>query len=140
MGRLRVIAGLDPAQCRGDGIPLGRSPGHSALWGIVPLGRSPGHSALWGIVPLGRSPGHSALLGIVPLRRGPGRSALLGTVPLRRGPGHSALRGIISLRRRRWIGISHRLFLPVLQDTADLLHIVRRVVQGNALNEQGLIV
>ena len=70
MGRLRVIAGLDPALCRGDGIPLGRSPGHSALWGIVPLGRSPGHSAL------------------------------LGTVPLRRGPGHSALRGIISLRRR----------------------------------------
>ena len=121
MGRLRVIAGLDPALCRGDGIPLGRSPGRR----IVSLRHSPGHSALWGIVPLGRSPGHSALWGIVPLRRSPGRSAL---------------RGIVPLRCRRWIGVSHRLFLPVLQDTADLLHIVRRVVQGNALNEQGLIV
>ena len=112
MGRLRVIAGLDPALCRRDGIPLryGHGPGHSTLWGIVPLRHSPGHSALRGIV------------------------------PLRRGPGHSALRGIIALRRRRWIGVSHRLFLPVLQDTADLLHIVRRVAQGNALNEQGLIV
>ena len=106
MGRLRVIAGLDPALCRGDGIPLGRSPGRR----IVSLRHSPGHSALWGIV------------------------------PLRRSPGRSALRGIVPLRCRRWIGVSHRLFLPVLQDTADLLHIVRRVVQGNALNEQGLIV
>ena len=157
MGRLRVIAGLDPALCRRDGIPLRyghgpghsalrgiislrRGPGHSALLGIVSLRHSPGHSALWGIVPLRRGPGHSALLGTVLLRHSPGRSALLGIVPLRYGPGHSALWGIISLRRRRWIGVSHRLFLPVLQDTADLLHIVRRVVQGNALDEQGLIV
>ncbi len=142
MGRLRVIAGLDPALCRRDGIPLryGHGPGHSTLWGIVPLRHSPGHSALRGIVPLRRGPGHSALRGIISLRRSSRYNALLGIVPLRYGPGHSALRGIISLRRRRWIGVSHRLFLPVLQDTADLLHIVRRVAQGNALNEQGLIV
>ncbi len=107
---MRVIAGLDPSLCRGDGISLRRSSRHSALRRIVSLRHSPGYSAL------------------------------LGIVPLRRSPGHSALWGIISLRRRRWIGVSHRLFLPVLQDTADLLHIVRRVVQGNALDEQGLIV
>lgn len=125
MGRLRVIAGLDPALCRRDRIPLRHSPGCSALRGTVSLRRSSRHSALRRIVSLRHSPGYSALLGIVPLRY---------------GPGHSALWGIISLRRRRWIGVSHRLFLPVLQDTADLLHIVRRVVQGNTLNEQGLIV
>ena len=140
MGRLRVIAGLDPALCRGDGIPLRHSPGRRARLGIVSLRHSPGHSALRRIVSLRHSPGHNALLGIVSLGRGPGHSALLGIVPLRRSPGHSALRGIVPLRCRRWIGVSHRLFLPVLQDTADLLHIVRRVVQGNALNEQSLIV
>ena len=137
---MRVIAGLDPSLCRGDGISLRRSSRHSALRRIVSLRHSPGYSALLGIVPLRRSSRYSALLGIVSLRHSPGHSALLGIVPLRRSPGHSALWGIISLRRRRWIGVSHRLFLPVLQDTADLLHIVRRVVQGNALDEQGLIV
>lgn len=140
MGRLRVIAGLDPSLCRGDGISLRRSSRHSALLGAVPLRHSPGCSALRGTVSLRRSPWHSALWGIVCLRHSPGRRVLWGMVPLRRGPGHSALLGVVSLRRRRWIGVSHRLFLPVLQDTADLLHIVRRVVQGNALDEQGLIV